>query len=760
MEFESVSFYRNHSRDTLNVTNEENVTEVPVKSSAGLLIGASGNNSYSFRNVTDATMKSELVSPRPVYEGDSLIETNLENVTEAPINLLTVLPTQSQPHDAGNVLNFTVFEELSGTYLEAESPAAHPAENIRDAFNVSDSEKLGNKTESEPAPVHQDSSYSTVILTDIEEVTEGPGKLTESPTARPAENTRGGLRPFIHTVNDTNAEDVTKGPVKLLTASPDADPNSGSFNGSKTFINATVKSESPTAHPPGNAADTLNVSDSEKHLSRRMKPESPTPHPAENTRDAFTVSNSEILSDTEIKLELLLLHQDATSNDTDTGNATEGPVRVLTAQLDADTKTDGFNGSRTIIQTSIKTESPTPHPAENTRDAFTVSDSEILSDTEIKLEPILLHQDATSNDTDTGNATEGPVRVLTAPLDADIKTETFNGSRTIIKTSIKTELPTPHPAENTRDAFTVSDSKKLLEKTVESAIHQDDIYVTSSVTKRNATEATITNSSYHLQTNNEISLTTNDKWIESECIIKSIKCSEKASEMQSTYGAWMSDASQLDDGRYWLAEHFSGRVLLEDLNLSSLQDTKNTIDIKRFYQGCGHVVYKGSFYFHNGGKNRLVKFGLNTRKTQLLTMPDTKYHNLTYLFRNSKTYFKFAVDENGLWVIFASNTDDSILVAKLNPDTFSIESVINTTYPAVKAGNAFIVCGVLYFTDDKDRRVTYAYDLKKKSPVDASFDLRPGNGILAMLSYYPNKKLLYMWDNRSVNTCRVKFKKT
>uniref|UniRef100_A0A3Q0S5T8 Olfactomedin-like domain-containing protein n=1 Tax=Amphilophus citrinellus TaxID=61819 RepID=A0A3Q0S5T8_AMPCI len=226
---------------------------------------------------------------------------------------------------------------------------------------------------------------------------------------------------------------------------------------------------------------------------------------------------------------------------------------------------------------------------------------------------------------------------------------------------------------------------------------------------------------------------------------------ERQHEMQSTYGAWMSDASQLDDGRYWLAEHFSG-------DLRSIHEF--SLYIKRFYQGCGHVVYKGSFYFHNGGKNRLVKFGLNTRKTQLLTMPDTKYHNLTYLFRNSKTYFKFAVDENGLWVIFASNTDDSILVAKLDPDTFSIESVINTTYPAVKAGNAFIVCGVLYFTDDKDRRVTYAYDLKKKSPVDASFDLRPGNGILAMLSYYPNKKLLYMWDNRSVNTCRVKFKKT
>lgn len=141
-------------------------------------------------------------------------------------------------------------------------------------------------------------------------------------------------------------------------------------------------------------------------------------------------------------------------------------------------------------------------------------------------------------------------------------------------------------------------------------------------------------------------------------------------------------------------------------------------------------------------------------------MAHSRYHNLAYLFLNSKTYFKFAVDENGLWVIFASNTGDDTMVAKLNAETFFVESVINTTYPTSKAGNAFIACGVLYITDDKDRRVTYAFDLKKESPVDASFDLRPANGTLAMLSYYPNKKLLYMWDNSSVKTCKVKLKQT
>ncbi len=139
-------------------------------------------------------------------------------------------------------------------------------------------------------------------------------------------------------------------------------------------------------------------------------------------------------------------------------------------------------------------------------------------------------------------------------------------------------------------------------------------------------------------------------------------------------------------------------------------------------------------------------------------MENSRYHNLNYFLRNSKTYFKFAVDENGLWVIYAAATEDDTMVAKLNPDTFSVELLINTHYPTAKAGNAFIVCGMLYFTDKIDSRVTYAFDLERESPQDASFDLRPADGILSMLSYYPNKKLLYIWDSSNMKTCKVKLK--
>lgn len=49
----------------------------------------------------------------------------------------------------------------------------------------------------------------------------------------------------------------------------------------------------------------------------------------------------------------------------------------------------------------------------------------------------------------------------------------------------------------------------------------------------------------------------------------------------------------------------TGRLLEVQHNASSSQD--QMVDVSRFYQGCGHVVYRASLYFHNGGTNRLIK---------------------------------------------------------------------------------------------------------------------------------------------------------
>lgn len=151
------------------------------------------------------------------------------------------------------------------------------------------------------------------------------------------------------------------------------------------------------------------------------------------------------------------------------------------------------------------------------------------------------------------------------------------------------------------------------------------------------------------------------------------------------------------------------------------------------------------------------RFDLETKRLHTLHIDDALFNNLAYLIPNSKTYFKLAVDENGLWLIFASSVDNSIMVAQLDQKTFSVTLYINTTYPRTKAGNAFIACGVLYVTDIKDTRVTFAFDLLKGKPINMTFDLRSPGGVLAMLSYSPKDRHLYMWDQSYVRLHVVHF---
>ncbi|XP_028811750.1 gliomedin [Denticeps clupeoides] len=243
-----------------------------------------------------------------------------------------------------------------------------------------------------------------------------------------------------------------------------------------------------------------------------------------------------------------------------------------------------------------------------------------------------------------------------------------------------------------------------------------------------------------------------------ECTIKSLDCPRTMAKMEKTFGVWMKDTAAQHDERIWVAEHFSGRCVKEYKNIAAFENSSSeTIDLKKYYQGCGHIVHNGSMYYHIAGTFNIAKFELESKKLHTLAIENALYHNRAYLLNNSKTYFKVALDENGLWLIFASGADENIMVAQLDEKTFSVIAYINTSYPRTKAGNAFIACGVLYVTDTKDSRVTYAFDLLKGKPVNVSFDLRSPGGILAMLTYHPKDRLLVFWDNSFVKSYSVHF---
>lgn len=163
--------------------------------------------------------------------------------------------------------------------------------------------------------------------------------------------------------------------------------------------------------------------------------------------------------------------------------------------------------------------------------------------------------------------------------------------------------------------------------------------------------------------------------------------------------------------------------------------------------------------------NVCSRYDFATESSQTLSIENAWSYGRNYLFRMAKSYFKVAVDENGLWVMYFSVPDEYIMVARVEEETFSVLRLTNTTYPKSKAGHAFVTCGVLYITDTSYRHVTFAFDLLKEKQVDASVEFQLASVMqqlnasaeakeatvsLAMLSYNPADKHLYTWEDGSL----------
>ncbi|XP_029991543.1 gliomedin-like isoform X2 [Sphaeramia orbicularis] len=609
--------------------------------------------------------------------------------------------------------------------------------------------------------------------------------------------------------NELMIEKVTETSTEVSTEliSPRSDHNSDTLSHMNNITESSFNflSEPPTQSPGHDVRDFLNATSSENPTEKYREFESPTKHQTEDTRGVENVTQSGRRLG--IFMKTVTFQPENTLNDATTEKTTETPI-ILLPDSSYSVRSSKKQHSTKLWTTTESSQ----HPTEDTMEVLKGTDSEKLIDTNTSPEFLLLKPDDGRNRlSDTDEVTETPSEILTPSLSLELtqNSDIYNIIENFIHTFMKsvslkqdpdqdrldvTEAPDQfltsplYPEWNEKseafnisgkfiqtflksvsDFFTHNDGDKLND--TEDVTESPNAILTSSFSPEETEESDAFNitenfinafmksdSSFPHQKNKQ-NVTNDERGTRTECSIKNIKCSDKVTEMPATFGAWMSDASQLDDGRFWMAEHFSGRVLMEYKNISEFQtSTYKIIDLQGFFQGCGHVVYEGNFYFHNAGTNKLIKLNLNKRRARTLIMENSRYHNLAYLFHNSKTYFKFAVDENGLWVIFALDTDDKMMVAKLNHQTFSVVSLIDVAYPTAKAGNAFIVCGVLFVTDARDRRVTYTFDLQKESVLDVTFDLRAANGTLAMLSYYPNKKRLYMWDNRNVKTCKVKLK--
>ncbi|XP_062905261.1 adhesion G protein-coupled receptor L3 isoform X2 [Mobula hypostoma] len=236
-------------------------------------------------------------------------------------------------------------------------------------------------------------------------------------------------------------------------------------------------------------------------------------------------------------------------------------------------------------------------------------------------------------------------------------------------------------------------------------------------------------------------------------------------------GAWCKDPLQASDKIYYMPwTPYRTDTLTEYSSMGDFIAGRPTITYKLPHRvdGTGFVVYDGALFFNKERTRNIVKFDLRTRiKSGEAIIASANYHDTSPYRWGGKSDIDLAVDENGLWVIYATEQNNGkIVISQLNPYTLRIEGTWNTAYDKRSASNAFMICGVLYvvksvYEDDDNEatgnKIDYIYNTELS--MDGNIEVLFPNSYqyIAAVDYNPRDHKLYVWNNYHVLKYSLEF---
>ncbi|KAM8987286.1 adhesion G protein-coupled receptor L1-like [Ara ararauna] len=234
-----------------------------------------------------------------------------------------------------------------------------------------------------------------------------------------------------------------------------------------------------------------------------------------------------------------------------------------------------------------------------------------------------------------------------------------------------------------------------------------------------------------------------------------------ATSRRTRRGAWCRDPLQAGERLYvlpWLP--YRTDTLTEYASWPDFQSGRHTTTYRLPHRvdGTGFVVYDGAVFYNKERTRNVVKYDLRTRiKSGETAVGAANYHDTSPYRWGGKTDIDLAVDEEGLWVIYATEANGGRLVlSQLNPYTLRFEGTWETAYDKRAASNAFMACGVLYvlrsvyLEDDSERAgnaLVYAFDTRRRRGQALAMPFPNPYQFVASVGYNPRDNQLYVWNN-------------
>lgn len=233
----------------------------------------------------------------------------------------------------------------------------------------------------------------------------------------------------------------------------------------------------------------------------------------------------------------------------------------------------------------------------------------------------------------------------------------------------------------------------------------------------------------------------------------------KADSIAGRYGVWMQDPEAMSPyglNMVWRIDTVGTEVRqlygYEDMDQMSRGFPAKVLLLPEAVESTGAAMYRGALYFQRRRSRTLIRYELASESVAARReLPHAGFHGQFPYSWGGYTDIDFAVDENGLWVIYSTNkAKGAIVISQLDPHTLEVKKSWETNIRKSTIANSFMICGRLYTVASyasPNTTVNYSFNTATSQSEAIAIPFQNRHRYNSMIDYNPAQRKLFAWDN-------------